>query len=299
MSESKACGTWEFTLNNYTDEDLEIFTRWSKDCKGMWISKEVAPETGTPHLQGRVIWSAAKRFAAVKKLHGECHWEPSKQVKDHTYIFKKGSEVFIDIDNRKQGRRTDLEECCKQLETRPFKEVMREYPTLHVRYGKGLRDHKALFEEECGYEKFDELRWPLENLEATSLIAWGASGIGKTVWACAHFKNPLLVSSMDDLGKFDSAEHDGIVFDDMDFTDLSRTTQIHLLDWTTSRTIKIRYVNAWIPRHTKKIFTTNEPEGRIFTVGDAAIDRRMTVKEIVSEDGYEADVSEGSVNEVV
>ena len=54
-------------------------------------------------------------------------------------------------------------------------------------------------------------------LESKSIVIQGASHVGKTQWALAHFKYPLLVSEMDDL-KYISLRTDGLVFDQMRFT---------------------------------------------------------------------------------
>lgn len=63
---------WCFTCNNYTDESLEQLR--SVHAKGktaflVW-SQEVAPETGTPHLQGYVAFTKQTRLEAAKKLLG-------------------------------------------------------------------------------------------------------------------------------------------------------------------------------------------------------------------------------------
>ena len=39
-----------FVLNNYTEEDVERLTKFP--CRYIVFAKEIAPTTGTPHLQG-------------------------------------------------------------------------------------------------------------------------------------------------------------------------------------------------------------------------------------------------------
>ena len=46
-------------------------------------------------------------------------------------------------------------------------------------------------------------------------VLWGDSGAGKTAFAVAHFRHPLVCSTLDDLKKFDADVHDGIVLDDV------------------------------------------------------------------------------------
>ena len=57
---------------------------------------------------------------------------------------------------------------------------------------------------------------PLAKLQSKAIVICGASHIGKTHFALAHFDYPLLVSEMDDL-KNKSLRTDGIVFDQMRF----------------------------------------------------------------------------------
>lgn len=116
----------------------------------------------------------------------------------------------------------------------------------------------------------------LENIK--SVMLKGPAGVGKTQFAKSqhHFKNPLFVSHLDGLKRL-SDEHDGIIFDDMDFKHLPRTTQIHLVDWDDERDIHVRYGTVTIPAHTPKIFTCNID---CLDVTDTAIARRVTITTI-------------------
>lgn len=85
---------------------------------------------------------------------------------------------------------------------------------------------------------------------------------------------------MDDLIHFESGEYDGIIFDDMDFRHLPRVAQIHILDTDDRRSIHCRYTCANIPAGTRKIFTTNEDGGSIFSFPDPALDRRCKIRHL-------------------
>lgn len=64
-----------FTLNNYKDIDVENLL--SYDCKYLVFAKEVAPKTGTPHLQGYCELNRQTSFAVVKEsLPKGTHIEP-------------------------------------------------------------------------------------------------------------------------------------------------------------------------------------------------------------------------------
>lgn len=65
---------WVFTLNNYTEEDIETLAMLSWKVKYLVYGEEVAPTTGTPHLQGFVIFLSNKRKKAVCKALGGHVW---------------------------------------------------------------------------------------------------------------------------------------------------------------------------------------------------------------------------------
>lgn len=116
-------------------------------------------------------------------------------------------------------------------------------------------------------------KWPMLE-DINSVVLLGPSNIGKTQFAKAHFDNALFVNHMDRLKDFDETVHDGIIFDDMDFLHMPRTTQIHLTDWDEDRDIHVRYGVARIPAGTKKIFTCNS---MCLNDCDDAIARRIKI----------------------
>lgn len=108
--------------------------------------------------------------------------------------------------------------------------------------------------------------------ETKVLILWGDTGLGKTSMAKILVPKPaLMVSHLDDLKKFRSGYHKGIIFDDVSIKHLPETSQIHLLDSFDTRSIHVRYGTVTIPKDTPKIFTCNEfPVSKI-----PAIERRI------------------------
>lgn len=115
---------------------------------------------------------------------------------------------------------------------------------------------------------FVEHRWD----QSKVLILWGDTGLGKTSMAKIMVPKPaLMVSHLDDLKKFRSGYHLGIIFDDVSIKHLPETAQIHLLDSFDTRSIHVRYGTVTIPKDTKKIITCND-----FPVSDIpAIQRRI------------------------
>lgn len=150
--------------------------------------------------------------------------------------------------------------------------------TLRVNELKLLREDST---DDGPFEHiYPDAHWSLRVEFSRVLFLWGRSQTGKTQWALSQFRNPLLVSDIEDLRQFNATRHDGIVFDDMSFAHWPRTSCIHLLDWDMDRTIHMRYKNPKIPKHTRKIFTSNLPWQQVFP-----------------EDVYEAPATCGAIRE--
>lgn len=272
MSVSK---TWKFT-------EFDISTRSfyeNLDANVIVFGEEICPSTGKRHYQGHVVFKRAYRLSALKKL-SNAHWEPAK-CDDFNYELK-GENVFIRDNRKKKGERSDLISIADKAKSgATIKEIAEEFPSQFIRYHKGIeRLHEILNNT---HEKADySLNSCCEHIgleplkfDKTQVIV-GEAGCGKTQYALAHFEKPCFISHIDGLKKFDPKHHDGIVFDDMDFKHYHRTHQIHLTDWNNTRDIHCRFINATIPKHTKKVFLCNE---YCFT-RDPAIDRRVTVTEV-------------------
>lgn len=61
-----------FTYNNY--KDPEEPSEWP-DVEYIVWQEEVAPDTGTPHLQGYVFFCKKKRLSELKSINSLVHWE--------------------------------------------------------------------------------------------------------------------------------------------------------------------------------------------------------------------------------
>lgn len=65
---------WVFTLNNYTDSDIERLESLPYPEYFVVFGQEVAPSTGTPHLQGFIRFSKRVRRTGVEKMLGGRAW---------------------------------------------------------------------------------------------------------------------------------------------------------------------------------------------------------------------------------
>lgn len=79
MSTQKRTTNYVFTLNNYTNDQIQQLSLIQ--CRYLIYGEEIAPTTNTPHLQGFIIYSTLKSFKQVKKdlsLIGNPHIEIAK-----------------------------------------------------------------------------------------------------------------------------------------------------------------------------------------------------------------------------
>lgn len=270
---------WCFTLNNPATNNLN----WPAHAKyAVWAHQKV----DTDHLQGYVEFDKNCRLKTVKEFLPTAHWEVRRgtaaQARD--YCMREETRVEGPWEHgtfkpSTQGKRNDLETVAQAIaDGASIRDLYQDHPVAMIRYGKGIKDLHSQANpvvEEVKFKLDDFPTWEPVTDWSKSYVFYGPAGTGKTQFALAHFKTPLLVSHMDGLTKFDAATHDGIVFDDMSFRHLPRESQIHVVDQDNNRDIHARYQCASIPRHTKKIFTCNEESHPIFKVDDTAIDTRI------------------------
>lgn len=81
-----------FTWNNYP-EDLSALSTLA--CKYLIYGKELAPETGTPHLQGFISFASAKSMSAVRSLLPGCHLSVARGTASQNKVYcSKGGDVY-------------------------------------------------------------------------------------------------------------------------------------------------------------------------------------------------------------
>lgn len=139
---------WVFTLNNPTDdEEQSIIEAAEKDNVEYLVFGRETGDSGTPHLQGYVIFSAAVRLCTVKNRLGSqrFHLEVSRGTPQEASAYCKKDddyEEFGDCPEVSQGRRTDLDVFFAWAdefigdESRPptFREACRAHPSIMARY---------------------------------------------------------------------------------------------------------------------------------------------------------------------
>lgn len=180
MSKSKNTArfrSWCFTLNNFEDSDHV----WLSEVQAVYMvyGEEIAPTTGTPHLQGYVYLANGKTESAARKSFPRCHLAVAKGTakQNREYCTKEGGKIVERGTIPSQGERSDLMEVKKIVDEggnllRCFEE---QFPTT-VKYTKNI-------------EKYIALKVPKRDSPPEVYWRWGDTGLGKTRWVWETFGN--------------------------------------------------------------------------------------------------------------
>lgn len=250
---------WCYTLNNPTDDETFDETL----CTYTVVGNEVGEE-GTPHYQGYCAFKKEMTLAGVKKLLPRAHWEVAKGTpwQNRVYCTKDGDFIeHGEVPKAPKGEKekdTTFDEALAAATVREGIAIVKEkrardYCMHGEAIERNLKKAKIVpFTHKYAIEAFNRPAFATNK----TLLFSGPSSIGKTHFAAAHFKNPLVCSHIDKL-KTLNPDHDGIVFDDMSFKHWPIEAVIHLVDQEFEREINVRYGTTHIPANTPKIFTHN------------------------------------------
>ena len=223
MSKSRS---WCFTINNYSEQfALHMFENIRngkvEGIKYIIVGKEVG-ESGTPHLQGFVMFENPRGLKGIKreKYFDRAHLEIAKGTPKQASEYCKKDNDFVEYGEvpKGQGTRTDLEGAYKAIkEGMSVDDLAWENPNV---YGFA---HKAL-----GKLEDIRLRKNLRTEMTQGEWIYGATGVGKSEYA---FANPCYVYPYDN-GWWDGyAQQDIVVIDEfrgqLPFNELLRMVDKH------------------------------------------------------------------------
>lgn len=92
--EKKKSRAYCFVLHGYSAEEEEAVKAW--DCVYLIFGHEIAPTTGSPHLQGYVYWENPRSLSGLKTLNRRINWRPCKGSPEQNVVYcsKDGDDVF-------------------------------------------------------------------------------------------------------------------------------------------------------------------------------------------------------------
>lgn len=201
--------SWVFTLNNHDGERDRAFLEGTAGtfCTYMAFQCELAPGTGTPHLQGYLYLVSPRTLRGVKqtvfgteRLQG-VHLEIARGSRDecYAYVSKEDSRDpgavfpfqefgrFDDVPERRgQGQRSDLAAVARAIKDgNSLTEIAMDFPESWIKYHKGIRDLYGMHHTKP--------RVPDEDGDyvAPSIIwLFGPTGTGKTRHVFRQHPNP-------------------------------------------------------------------------------------------------------------
>lgn len=165
---------WIGTWNNYTESDIENFRKWCLNHTTFSIcGKEVAPSTGTPHLQSFHQMNATIRFKTFKSELPHISVTPvtkdngavSYCEKEDNLAFKTGQYV-----EKRPGKRTDLQKVAEMATSgATMTEIATENPVAVMQFGQGIQRLISLYEKPRD-----------RNIPKIVKVYYGSTGTGKT-----------------------------------------------------------------------------------------------------------------------
>lgn len=176
---------WTFTINNFTDEDVERIKSWADDdfVKAATVGEERG-SSGTPHLQGFVRFKDTVTHVRAKVLIGDrSHVEPCRNPDAAAEYCRKEGNVIIDkshVDKATgkrgmQGWRKDIQELHQALDEGGLPLAKKVCPIQLIKYPSGAKLY-------CSITSPSPMRPDLQ-----VYVYIGESGIGKS--AIAHCWN--------------------------------------------------------------------------------------------------------------
>lgn len=255
---------WHYRLCNYDPATLPIIP--DVLCVYRIEGKEIAPTTGTPHVQCFVHLKKPVRLSALKKIHPTATFLKAKGSPYQNFVYCSKDNDFIEFGTRpgedpvKRTRDMVYAEAFSAPTVREGMEILyrdapRDMALNGDRIEANMKRRKMTHKYKHTYTP-DMFNIPLQDVSKKPLLIHGNSDCGKSKYAFAHFKNPLIVNRFDKLREF-SDEHDGIVYNDMSFRHMPPETVIAILEWEDPSQIIARYSDAEIPPGTPRIFTHN------------------------------------------
>lgn len=174
---------WVFTIHDYTEEQIRRGSVWleTPECIGISAGLEIAPTTGSKHIQGYVRLSDAVKKTAFWKIIG-----PNAKGKNRFWIKKANADwvanaKYTSKDNDliwykvppagHQGARTDLQEFHQAIKRKAKDdELFEDYLPILAKYPRLEGRLKSYYAKQA----------TVEFREVERFTYWGPGGSGKS-----------------------------------------------------------------------------------------------------------------------
>lgn len=237
---------WCFTLNNYTEEDVESYSTIGREgvSHDYLIFGREKGQSGTPHLQCFVSFKGKKKMSQVKSIFGDrihCEVAKGSPAQNKEYCEKEGDSVEFGQIPRGRGTRSDLTAAIAAVKGGASRRVLiEEYPTAYARAFRVLGEAMLVYSHP-------------RNWVPVVRVYYGETGLGKTKRAFEEAgEAPYMHSGGQWFDGYDGQPD--VIFDDFGGSEFKLTYLLKLLDRYPMRVpIKGGFAN-WIPRN---IFLTS------------------------------------------
>jgi len=182
LKEGRGVRRWCFTLNNYTDKEVNDLKDWLTSHADYHIVHYEVGKQGTPHLQGYFRLKSTAVSSALHKKPGLkraslfiCKGTEDQNIK---YCSKGGVHTICStsgIPQPGQGARSDLKEAAALVRDgghKAIKKIALDKPDLIVKYGRGFKELLEVLDIGRMLDQAPEAVW-----------YYGESGSGKSVAA--------------------------------------------------------------------------------------------------------------------
>lgn len=131
-----------FTLNNFDHDDETRLRALGSQVKYLVFGREVG-ESGTPHLQGFVVFNTSTRFGAAKRAIGDrAHLEVARGTNEQAATYCKKENDFEEFGSLpppagKTNRFAEFKEWVLAQPTKPSAALVAlEHPSVFLQYGR-------------------------------------------------------------------------------------------------------------------------------------------------------------------
>lgn len=261
MAQSKR---WCFTINNYTEEEVGSLHLWG--AKYIIAGREKAPDTGTPHLQGYVIWHTNRRLSACKSVHSTAHWEVAKGTTEQNVAYCSKEDDYVEYGEKPDFRNGGEAEKLRWKQARELAVIgnLEDVPDdIYIRYYRTLKEIAK-----------DNMSKPSDADDVTGVWLYGPPGTGKSRKARDDYPGAYLKMQNKWWDGYQGEEF--VIIDDLDSKELGHLIKI----WADRYSFLAETKGGAVHIRPKKIVITSNysiEELWVDEVMAAAIKRRMHV----------------------